>query len=96
MMLCPQTFVSLSSVQLALFIFYFVLVAQQSSAQLLRLIPDVPEQVVGVGSNITLTCIFEDIQKYILIGAVEPLSWTLPDYNVKYPEVSNSSNLSIF
>jgi hypothetical protein len=89
MMLCPQTFVSnsLRSVQLALFIFYFVLVAQQSSAQLLRLIPDVPEQVVGVGSNITLTCIFEDIKTYILIYAVEPLSWTLPDYNVKYPEV---------
>lgn len=89
MMLCPQTFVSnsLSSVQLALFIFYFVLVAQQSSAQLLRLIPDVPEQVVAVGSNITLTCIFEDIKFYTEISAVEPLSWTLPDYNVKYPEV---------
>nr|CAH0113532.1 unnamed protein product [Daphnia galeata] len=94
MMLCPQTFVSnsLSSVQLALFIFYFVLVAQQSSAQLLRLIPDVPEQVVAVGSNITLTCIFEDIKFYILRGAVEPLSWTLPDYNVKYPELSNLGN----
>jgi hypothetical protein len=89
MMFCPQTFVSnsLRSVQLALFIFYFVLVAQQSSAQRIRLIPDVPEQVVAVGSNITLTCIFEDIQHYTGISAVAPLSWTLPDYNVKYPEV---------
>jgi hypothetical protein len=78
------------SMQLVLF-FYFV----PSYAQRIRLLPDVAEQVIDVGSNITLTCIFEDLKSYSSISAVAPLSWQLPDYIVKYPEVSSTTNYII-
>ncbi|EFX68247.1 hypothetical protein DAPPUDRAFT_330273 [Daphnia pulex] len=75
------------SMQLVFF-FYFV----RSYAQRIRLLPDVAEQVIDAGSNITLICIFEDLKFYSKISAVAPLSWELPDYIVKYPEESFVAN----
>lgn len=62
-----------------------LMVAKQCSAQQIRLIPDIPEQVFAVGSNITLTCIFEDAELYKDNSLWQ--AWQLPDYVAKHPEV---------
>ncbi|XP_046456504.1 vascular endothelial growth factor receptor 1-like [Daphnia pulex] len=73
-----------------LLLVHLILVAKQCSAQQIRLIPYIPEQVFAVGSNITLTCIFEDVELYKDNSLWQ--AWQLPDYVAKHPELSDASH----
>jgi len=63
-----------------------VSVAKENHAQrfggTIEMIPDVTQQVIESGSNITLTCIADS---YLDYAGVNRISWQLPDNIVKYP-----------
>ena len=48
----------------------------------IEFIPNVAEQVIPAGSELKLTC------KVNRFGDDAPISWELPDWIFKYPEVS--------
>jgi hypothetical protein len=52
----------------------------------IKMIPDVTEQVIQSGSNMTLTCIADT---YLDRAGISKISWQLPDNIVKYPTVRN-------
>ena len=49
----------------------------------IKMIPNVTEQVIKAGSELTLTC------KVRYPSVENRITWQLPDYILKYPEVSN-------
>jgi hypothetical protein len=52
----------------------------------IKMIPDVTQQVIQSGSNMTLTCIADT---YLDRAGISKISWQLPDNIVKYPTVRN-------
>lgn len=52
----------------------------------IKMIPDVTQQVIQSGSNMTLTCIADT---YLDRAGISKISWQLPDSIVKYPTVRN-------
>jgi hypothetical protein len=71
------------SLQTGLFTFLLLIMIRENNAQSfsghIEMIPSVMEQVIEVGSELTLTCVTD---------RWHGISWQLPDYVVKYPEVS--------
>jgi len=64
----------------------------QAFSGTIEMIPDVTQQVIQSGSNITLTCIADS---YLDDSGVDRISWQLPDNIVKYP-VRNFYTLTFF
>ncbi len=58
----------------------------QAFSGTIEMIPDVTQQVIQSGSNITLTCIADT---FLDRAGISRISWQLPDNIVKYPTVRN-------
>jgi hypothetical protein len=73
-------------------LFFLVSVVKENHAQAfsgtIEMIPDVTQQVIQSGSNMTLTCIADS---YLDDSGVNRISWQLPDNIVKYPVKNNST-----
>jgi hypothetical protein len=67
-------------------LFVLVSVVKENHAQAfsgkIKMIPDVTQQVIQSGSNMTLTCIADS---YLDRAGISRISWQLPDNIVKYP-----------
>lgn len=57
-----------------------LIVTAQSGSQRIQMIPNVKEQVIQSNSTLTLTC-FSEMDKH------NNISWMLPDYLEKFPDV---------
>ncbi|EFX73005.1 hypothetical protein DAPPUDRAFT_110251 [Daphnia pulex] len=55
----------------------------------IKMIPDVTQQVIQSGSNMTLTCIADT---YLDRAGISRISWQLPDNIVKYPTSADVDN----
>lgn len=79
-----------TAIQTAILII-LVSVVKESQAQAfysgkIKMIPDVTQQVIQSGSNMTLTCIADT---YLDRAGISKIFWQLPDSIVKYPTVRN-------